>query len=746
MPIFPLLRAAALGASLLAATSPRALAQSPSTSSPVSAAHRLQVTVGDADGVLPGAVVTAARSTTPLAVAARAVTDDRGIAVLDGLPPGTYTIRVAFTGFADATRVDVPVGADSADALDIRLTLAQFSTEVTVTTANRREQVLLDVPDPIVLIDQGQVADTGARTAKDLLIEQTGAGIQVQAGGGQGHLSLNGIPNSGVLVLVDGRRYLGKDANGSLNLEDLPMTGVERVEIVKGAGSALYGSDAIGGVVNFVTRQSKTPGLTSLTDVSGGSYGDWRVNETLGWRGTRGGVSGSVGYRGYDGFDLSEANPQTIGQPRSSWWSGTLNADTSVADRAFLRVAGDYSRREIDDYFFAGATQLPSSVYDSQRELTRYSVSPTLDIVASPSTTVSVAYTGGWYLRDETRVFSIDSRVQPQAPWREWNDELRLTASHAWRAFGADHPLQGGVERRQEKLSRSTLSVADPARDITTGWFQQELRLGNRLTVAAGARYDDFSDFGSEWSPKASASYRLADRHRLRLAAGHGYRPPFFGELYLFTPPAFVGNPDLKPETANTLNVGYAWAGTRAQVSADYFAARVENGITFDLSRQPFTYANLRTYTSRGTNMSASVTLPHGFTPSLSYTYNRREDDDGVEIGGYARHAAFLKLLWAHDRSGLRANLRGQILGAVPPAVDGSYTPAYQVWNAQVAKRLLRRDGHTVSAYVQVGNMFDVRDVFLRNAQGQPVEGDFQAWLAPRTVLAGLTVDLGGLR
>jgi outer membrane receptor for ferrienterochelin and colicins len=744
MRIHPFLRVAALGASLLSPTSPRVLAQSPSIAPATSG--RLDVTVRDVDGVIPGASVTLARSEAPLVPIASATTDNAGVAVLARLVPGTYTVRAAFTGFAEATRADVPIGPDGTGALDITLTLAQFSTEVTVTTANRREQVLLDVPDPTVLIDQGQIADTGARTAKDLLAEQTGAGIQVQPGGGQGHLSLNGIPNSGVLVLIDGRRYLGKDANGNLNLEDLPITGVDRVEVVKGAGSALYGSDAIGGVVNFVTRQARTPGLTSLSDVSGGSYGDWRVNETLGWRGTRGGASGSVGYREYDGFDLSAQNPQTIGQPRSNWWSGTLNADTSVANRVFVRAAGDYSRREIDDYFFSGATQLASSVYDSQRELTRYSVAPDVDVIASPSTTVSLAYTGGWYRREETRVFSASGLVQPQAPWREWNDELRLTAAHTWRAFGADHPLQGGFERRHEKLSRGTLSVADPARDITTAWFQQEVRLGTRLTVAAGARYDDFSDFGSEWSPKASASYRLAERHRLRLTAGHGYRPPYFGELYLFTPPAFVGNPDLQPETANTLNTGYAWAGRRVQVSADYYLARVENGIAFDLSRQPFTYANLRTYTSQGTNLSASVGLPHGFTPSVAYTYNRREDQDGREIGGYAPHAAFLKLLWSHERLGLRANLRGQILGDVPPAVDGSYMPGYQLWNAQVATRVVRRGSHAVSVYLQVGNIFDEGDVFLRNAQGQPVQGDFQAWLAPRTFLAGVTVDLGGLR
>jgi len=714
--------------------------------SPAQQPGTLRITVRDLTGVIPGASVSVVRPGTPATPVAQSVTDADGVAVVQPLAAGTYDVRVTFTGFADASRTAVVVAAGASVPLEVTMTLPQYSAEVTVTTANRREQLLLEVADPTVLIDRAQIADTGARTAKDLLIDQTGAGIQVQAGGGQGHLSLNGIPNSGVLVLIDGRRYLGKDANGSLNLEDLPLTGVERVEVVKGAGSALYGSDAIGGVVNFVTRQSKTAGVTNLLEMSGGSYGDWRVNETLGYRRGRGGISGSGGYRRYDGFDLSESNPQTIGQPESTWWSATLNADYRLGDKVFARLAGDYSKREIDNYFFSGATQLPASVYNSQRALTRYSVSPTIDIAASPSTMVTVAYTGGWYLRDETRIFRIGGRVLPQAPWREWNTEFKATATQTWRAFDRDHALQGGIERREETLERGTLTVSNPSRDITTFWLQQEFRAGSRLTLTAGVRHDDFSDFGAEWSPKASVSFRLSDRHRLRASAGHGYRPPYFGELYLNTPPSFVGNPNLKPETANTYNAGYSWAAPNAHVSVDAFLADVTNGITFDLRRLPFTYANLREFTSRGVNVAASVTVRGGFTPSAAYTFTDHKDSAGTIIGGIARHAGMVKLLWSNEPLGLRANIRGELMGALPPNVDGSYQPSYQVWNTQVNKRLVRRGLNAVNVYVQASNIFNTNDVYLRNAQGDPIVGNFQAWLAPRTFMAGVTLDLGGLR
>ena len=729
----------------VAAASVVCLSIVPAQAQAPAAAGRLTVTVVDTSGVVPGATVSARVAGSDEGV--RVVTDGEGRAVFASLAAGAYDIKAEFPGFADTERRGVAVRDGGDDTLELAMTLVQFSSEVTVSTASRREQLLQDVAEPTVLIDRGQIADTGARTAKDLLVEQSGAGVQVQAGGGQGHVSINGIPNSGVLVLIDGRRYLGKDANGSLNLEDLTLSGVDRIEVVKGASSALYGSDALGGVINFITRRSTVPGVYASTTLSGGSYGDLRGSGNLGWRGSRGGVSGSGGYRQYDGFDLSESNPQTIGQPESTWWNADMNADVRLGQRVVARVFADRSTREIEKYFFSGATQLASTVYDSQRTQTRQSVSPQVDVQVSPSTFLTGSYTYGKYIRDETRIFVVGGRVVPQAPWREGNRELKVSARHDWSAFGRLHPLQVGVERRDEKLRRATLSVTDPERDVNVGWFQQEVSVTNALRLSFGARYDDYSDFGSQWSPKANAVLALGQRHRLRASFGHGFRPPYFNELYLLTPPSFVGNPALTPESSDTLSGGYTYSSSRVQFAADTYRAEVHDGIVFDLRALPFTYGNLREYTSRGANVSASVSLPGGFTPSVSYSYNTREDSAGVEIGGYENHSAALKLLWTSPKLGLRANVRGQLLGDVPPSsTDGSFRPGYEVFYAQVSKQFKTRQGHAFNLYVQADNIFDKGDIFLRRADGTEVAGDFQIWLAPRTFQVGVTMDVNWFR
>ena len=190
-------------------------------------------------------------------------------------------MRASFSGFADAEQKDVVVASGEARDLELTLNLAQLITSITVETPNRREQLLLDVAAADHAVRPG--ADPGHRGP--LGQGPPGGAVRLRhrdrARRGAGALSLNGIPNSGVLVLVNGRRFLGKDANGNLNMEELQIPGVERIEVVKGAGSALYGSDALGGVINFITRQPTERGATNAVTLSGGSYSDFRLDDTF---------------------------------------------------------------------------------------------------------------------------------------------------------------------------------------------------------------------------------------------------------------------------------------------------------------------------------------------------------------------------------------------------------------------------------------------------------------------------------
>jgi outer membrane receptor protein involved in Fe transport len=314
--------------------------------------------------------------------------------------------------------------------------------------------------------------------------------------------------------------------------------------------------------------------------------------------------------------------------------------------------------------------------------------------------------------------------------------------------------LQAGFEHRQEQLSRSGLSgcatgqACNKSRDLTVLWLQQEVNLTKDLKISAGLRHDDSSDYGKQTSPKAAAVYSLPGSHRLRASYGKGFRAPYFGELFLTTF-GFQGNPSLKPERSETFTGGYAYSDPKIFGSVDLFWARVQDGVTFaQLTPSLFTYDNVRRYDSNGASAQIAFNLPRGFAPSASYTYNKREDDQGREIAGFPRHAAFVKLLWSSPRLGVRANLRGEISGKVPAAFGATrYQPAYNVWYAQASKRFAVKGSYAFNVYAQVRNLFDKKDVYNRDLQGNPVTNELlQIWLAPRTFLGGITVDMDWTR
>ena len=731
----------------------------------------LAVSIKDNYGALPGTTVRLVDKDGHSA--GRAMTDGSGIARFSSVAAGEYTIKASLIGFADGEKGGVVVG-NTEEKVDLVLTLARFSTTVTVTTANRREELLMNTAEPTTVIDQLQILDTGARNAKDLLSEQAGSGVQVQAGGGQGHVSLNGIANKGVLVLIDGRRYLGRDANGNFNLEDLPITGIERVEVVKGAGSAIYGSDAMGGVINFITAKGKNLGFKNTLNLSGGTYKDYRGDDSLTYRADKGGFALNGGYRTYDGFDLDPvvcqnaadlppncpkrpSNPQTIGQPESKWQTFGANGDYRASDKVNFTFVGDYSNRDMDKYFFSGATQLSTTVYNSQRGLQRYNVTPEVNFTPSKKTTLNVGYTYGRYNRDETQLYT-NRPANPRVVvprWTEKNDEIKARLIQMWSASGRENPFSLGFERRDERLSRSGLvgcltgQACLKERTLNVIWAQQELNLTKDLKFTAGFRYDDSSDYGTQTSPKLAAVYSLPDNHRVRVSYGKGFRAPYFGELFLVSF-GFQGNPLLKPEKSETLTGGWAYTGSKVEGSIDAFQSKLTDGITFfQLTPSLFTYENVSKVDAKGVNANLALNLPKGFTPSVAYTYTKREDAQGREVGGFPKHAAFVKLAWANPRLGLRANVRGNLNGKVPQSIGATtYTPKYNLWYAQASKKITTKGQYAFNLYAQVNNMFDKRDIYNINAlTGEPVTTEaLQIWNAPRTYLAGITIDMDWTR
>ena len=705
----------------------------------------LEVKVRDRWGPVPGATVQVTNQGRESGW--RKVSDSAGSAVFAGLPADTYRVEVALDGFVPYLEEGIDLAAGGRQTVEARLSLTQFSSTLTVTTANRREQLLLDVAEPTTLIDEIQILDTGGQSAKDVLSEQAGAGVVVEAGGGRGHVSINGVGNAGVLVLINGRRYLGRNGVGDFNLEDLDLTGVERIEVVKGAGSALYGTDALGGVINIITKKSK-PGTQNSFELVGGSHSDFRVSDTFSRRESGYGFELIGSLRTFDGYDLDPEDPQTQGEPSSEWLDLQVNGDRQFSDSVVGSLFTSYARREVDNNFFSGATQLAEDVYDQQLDTVRYMVSPELDVTLSPSTFLNVVLTHGKYERDENRVYP--DRTEMLSPWQEWNTEGKAALRQSWNALEQDQLLQVGGEFRNQKMDRANLrrpgtDSTEVDRDLTVAWFQQELNLGPRFTLTGGVRYDDDSEYGSETSPRFSAVFAASEKTRLRASYGHGFRAPRFGELFIDLGFFFVGNPDLQPETSDSLTAGFTYVSDRVKASIDYFDTELDNAIAFDFSGFPFapiTYRNIPGISTRqGFNTELAVDLPGGFTPSIAYSKLDAEDSDGESLAGFAEDSAFFKLLWQDPGRGLRANLRAEYRSEENASSDGTFAPSYTLWNLQASKSL-QAGGRRYRLWARADNLTDETGLFRRDDAGNPIPGELQVWEDGRNFRVGVAIDL----
>ncbi|MCI0387688.1 MAG: TonB-dependent receptor [Acidobacteria bacterium] len=695
-----------------------------------------------------------------------AISDEQGRYEFERVRPGNYRVEARGAGFADYASESFNV-ADEAQTRHITLLVGAVRDQVVV-SASRREELARDSAVPTTLIERQEIEDSATQTLEQLLIEQAGSGVYVSRSFGIGFPAINGVGGNRVLVLVDGQRQVGTD-NGTrdgIDLDQFTTERVGRVEIVKGAASALYGSDAMGGVINLVGRQPDKPFALDFSN-SYGSFGERNFGLTPSFkRGKWAGIATGV-YQSFDGYDLNPANSGTTGF--SGGENGFIDRQLSPAlfydatSNLRVRLRSNFYRRY---GYFLSNTAARTSIQRQER----WNVAPTVEFNLGSRTFVTT--------RGDVSVarrFDTD-RVESLKQFEAFGASL----------FNSSNQVQYGFEYRNKFLRRPGLGAEEDITrplgvrgtrtiDVKSVWGQYEAKLfGNRLTASAGLRVEDNSQFGSNVSPKTGLVFAPAEAHRVRFAYGEGFRAPDVSELYLgFSPGsfAFVGNPKLTPEESRSFSAGYTFFTRRLQYSLDLFYNRFDNGIGFDQvnlaapfdpffnqfipllrpGQQLFTNRNLGDLDARGLNSSLVTALPFGFNATFNYTLLERVTVDANNparngqrlIGlGNVRNSAFLKFGWAGSakladrRFALRANFRGLVRGREPlsttttfsrptdPARVGQieFVPAYQTWDFYASADLPVSEGRfTLQPFFEINNLANFMPRGLEYADGARV-------------------------
>jgi len=493
-----------------------------------------------------------------------------------------------------------------------------------VVTATRVPTRADAVTAAVTVIDGKSLRERGIRTVADALRETLGAAVVATSGpGSQTSLFLRGGESDYVKVLLDGVSL--NQPGGAFTFAHLTTDDVERIEIVRGPVSVLYGSDAVAGVIQIFTRTGQGSGVPRVEAEAGaGSHGTSRVGATI--TGGTARVAYSVGFSRFAADGLFPVN--------SDYQNSTITTRLRVAPDA--RTDAAVTVRHSDGVFHY-PTDGAGRIVDANQVATDRGPAVAVEVGRRVTTRLETRLLlgtndGDGRLDDDpdapgdtTLIFHSRDRVKRRSA------ELRAN----WQA-GPAALITAGVAVEDAHLRHTDAcqfysggsffdcsgAPMDRKRSSHAVFFQwlQEGGAGRAFSANLGARLEDNQQFGTFATWRAGAAWRLDGATRLRAAAGTGFKEPTFFEAYST---GFVsGNPDLRPERSFSWEGGieHTVPGTSLALSVTYFDQRFSDLVVYDFSRTP-NYVNIAAAHSAGAEVAVDWTARNGLALSLGYTY-----------------------------------------------------------------------------------------------------------------------------
>ena len=574
-----------------------------------------------------------------------------------------------------------------------------FRLDPLIVTATRSAKRLSQTTRSVSVISAEDIDAQGAQTVADAL--RSVPGLDVVRTGGLGATTsvfTRGNESDHTAVLIDGVK-VNILLDGKFDMADLSVDNIERIEVVRGPASTLYGSTATGGVIHIITRRGSGPLSVNLS-ADGGSFGTNAQRATVSGGTTWGGLSVSASRVESDGhlpFNNQYDNANVA-----------LRADLSPDERTNL----DLTLRYIDSEYHFPTDGAGRVVFHNKYQTTH-------------ETTMG--------LRGTRDLLS----------W--WNSSLQLGFHQRKRHSYPETPEEAVFASSEKRLSfdwqsvldfhlgNFTLGVAheddedtenDFRRHNTAGYTQLRLKPLEPIVLIGGLRVDEHSKFGTELTYQVSAAYLLPGGTKLRAALGTGFREPLWGEI--FSTPWTVGNPDLDPERSLTWELGVEqrlWQD-RLWLGGVFFSSRFRDLIEYNGSppEGQTNFFNIEEARAHGLEFSATVTPLPDWTFGAVYTWMRSEVTD-AGAGIYGFFAAGEPL---HRRPEHKVRVFGRYTGerfnggidlyhigeradldwsAWPPRrIDN---PAYIKVDAALGYKLIETERHTLELFGRIENLFD---------------------------------------
>ncbi|WP_417780917.1 TonB-dependent receptor domain-containing protein [Stutzerimonas xanthomarina] len=532
--------------------------------------------------------------------------------------------------------------------------------EQQVITATQTAHSELSAPASVSVVTREELEQRPVYNLADAVKYLPGVHLNPSSTYGRQEIKLRGMDSDYTLLLVNGRRINSRDALSSnyandFDLSSIPMAAIERIEVIRGPMSSLYGADALGGVVNVILRQpteeTKAGIAYTYEHPTEGDSGDGHK--------ASGYVSGSLIENKLLGNLILETTDQ------AAWLSEqTVNPNTDAAEQRQASSAyGSLSwlldeRQTID-------LDITHRKDDREAEWNNFGA-VVLNVQEMERWSFGLGHTGNWdgfntrvrYYYENVELMD-DSQIMTTLRGMKGDIEQKNhTVDGQVTAFLGSHLLTLGSEVRRTELTHNQNLGSETEVDQKAVYLQDEFSIGD-LDVTLGGRLDDHDSFGSEFSPRAYGVYNLTDNWVIKGGVGRSFKAPSiyqsddtYGVLACRGMCTLVGNPNLKPETATSYEIGTLYQNEHLEAGIMLFNNDIDDMIITDTWRVGYrpavmTYSNVSKARVQGYELQGRYNLSDSMGVRANYTYSDAEDRDTDEqLRNTPQHVANIGFDW----------------------------------------------------------------------------------------------------
>ena len=569
--------------------------------------------------------------------------------------------------------------------LSLSLTQAEsqekaFNLGKVIVTATKTEHTLADVPAEAVVITKEEIKAKNIKTVQDALKYLTGVKINKNCGswGDKGKVEMLGLDAKHTLILVDGQRILGGHT-AAVDLQQIPIEAVERIEVVKGPASALYGSDAVGGVINIITKSAPEKPFVSLST----SFGSRRTQIHEVSCGAKKDKLGSF-------LDYTYRESEGVHKITDQYWENIFQAsfEYEFSPESKLTLKPYYSEHKMKD---------------EGRKQERFSLNSIWE-----------------WTPDELSKLKLRGSLFNYKHWTQdkssnWHHNLYETEINYSRLILDIHTVIGGYHYHKEKVDDK--GKAYKADQTLHSFFIQDEMDFLPFIFVLGMRIDDHDKWGTEFNPKASLLYKVSENFKLRVSVGRAFRGPTLTKLYAdnwrMGPYLVHANPDLEPEKSVGYQVGAEYKFSEKLLGKlSYFRNELKDLISYRTvkrGRPPWDlyWENIDKAMTQGVELNLVSQIKDNLTLTLGYTFLDTEDKNTKkELTYKPKHKLTLEFSWIIPEIDLNINLEGEYIGR---RYDSDYNRlgGYTIFNLSLTKDIKKN----ISIFARVDNIFGKKNI-----------------------------------